>query len=64
MTLLSTLREAAFWHQWLCLACGCRIEEDEASGGNWCPECDERQVVDARIVLGVVEQVATEGELE
>jgi predicted amidophosphoribosyltransferase len=57
MTLLATLREAAFWHQGFCLGCRVVVEEEERA----CPEC-EREVTPASTLVALVAEAQEEGE--
>ena len=61
MTYRSNLKEAAFWHGRVCLACGEGWDEDEYGGAYpdlECPGCGEEALIDARALaswLGVVD---------
>lgn len=64
MTFLARLREAAFWEDAVCLACGETCESEESPPYVTCGECGGHSVASARAVLAAVEQAMRDGEGE
>lgn len=52
-----TVREAAFWGQWVCVACGTVADRSDGSG---CPNCDSAAFFSAESVLEVLDSVVEE----